>query len=110
VVGIGGTDDDSRKGAAIAVREELVGKVKIVAMDRNDDMLPFIEDGTIVGSVAQKSYIEAFLAVHLLHWLNTGLMKVVPDWCAAGINPLPEKITTGVMPITRDNVAQFKHT
>ncbi|MGH6944727.1 MAG: substrate-binding domain-containing protein [Geminicoccaceae bacterium] len=110
VVGIGGTDGDSGKGAAIAAREAgRAGKLKIVAMDRNDDMLPFIEDGTIEGSVAQKSYTEAFLAVHLLHWLNTGLMKVVPDWRAAGINPLPEKITTGVMPITRDNVAQFKH-
>jgi ribose transport system substrate-binding protein len=109
-VGIGGTDGDSGKGAAIAVREAgLQGKVKIVAMDRNDDMLPFIEDGTIIGAVAQKSYAEAYLAVHLLHWLNTDAMKVVPDWRAAGVNPLPEKIVTGVMPIRRDNVAQFKH-
>jgi ribose transport system substrate-binding protein len=111
VLGIGGTDGDSGKGAAIAVREAgLTGKVKIVAMDRNDDMLPFIEDGTIEGAVAQKSYAEAFLAVHLLHWLNTDTMKVVPDRKAAKINPLPEKIVTGVMPITKDNVAQFKHT
>jgi ribose transport system substrate-binding protein len=110
VIGIGGTDGDSGKGAAIAVREAgLQGKVKIVAMDRNDDMLSFIEDGTIVGAVAQKSYAEAFLAIHLLHWLNTDAMKVVPDWRAAGVNPLPEKIVTGVMPISRENVAQFKH-
>lgn len=110
VVGIGGTDGDSGKGAAIAVREAgLQGKVKIVAMDRNDDMLSFIEDGTIAGAVAQKSYAEAFLAVHLLHWLNTDVMKVVPDWRAAGVNPLPEKVVTGVMPINRDNVVQFKH-
>ncbi|MBX6320758.1 MAG: substrate-binding domain-containing protein [Rhodospirillaceae bacterium] len=110
VVGIGGTDGDSGKGAAIAVREAgLKGKVKIVAMDRNDDMLPFIEDGTIEGSVAQKSYAEAYVAVYLLHWLNTDAMKVVPDWRSAKINPLPEKVVTGVMPITRDNVAQFKH-
>jgi ribose transport system substrate-binding protein len=110
VVGIGGTDGDSGKGAAIAVREAgLQGKVKIVAMDRNDDMLSFIEDGTIVGAVAQKSYAEAFLAVHLLHWLNTDAMKIVPDWRAAGVNPLPEKVVTGVMPINRDNVVQFKH-
>jgi len=31
-------------------------------MDRTDDMRPYIEDGTIVGSVAQKSYLEAYLA------------------------------------------------
>ena len=110
VVGIGGTDGDSGKGAAIAVTEAgRVGEIKIVAMDRNDDMLPYIEDGTIYGAVAQKSYIEAFLAVQMLHWQNTDGVQVVPDWRAAGINPLPESVDTGVMMITKDNVAQFKH-
>ena len=110
VVGIGGTDGDSGKGAAIAVHEAgRVGKVKIVAMDRNDDMLPYIEDGTIYGAVAQKSYLEAFLAIHMMHWQNTDGIKVLPDWKAAGINPLPDFVNTGVMTITRENVAQFKH-
>lgn len=110
IVGIGGTDGDSGKGAAIAITEAgRVGDIKIVAMDRNDDMLPYIEDATIHGAVAQKSYIEAFLAVHLLHWQNTDALSVVPDWRAAGINPLPESVDTGVMTITKDNVAQFKH-
>ena len=88
----------------------LKGKVKIVAMDRNDDMLPYIEDGTIHGSVVQKSYLEAFLGVHLLHWLNTNSLRVLPDAKAAGINVLPEHVITGVMKITKDNVKQFKHT
>ena len=110
IVGIGGTDGDSGKGAAIAVNEAgRAGEIKIVAMDRNDDMLPYIEDGTIHGAVAQKSYIEAFLAVQMLHWQNTDRLNVVPDWKAAGINPLPESVDTGVMMITKDNVAQFKH-
>jgi ribose transport system substrate-binding protein len=109
VAGIGGTDGDSGKGAALAVKEAgKQGQIKIVAMDRNPDMLPFIEDGTIVGAVAQKSYVESFVGVHLLHWLNTNSMKIVPDHKAAGINPLPEKIVTGVMQVTKDNVAQFK--
>lgn len=110
IVGIGGTNGDSGKGAAIAVTEAgRAGEIKIVAMDRNDDMLPYIEDGTIHGAVAQKSYIEAFLAVQMLHWQNTDGLKVVPDWRAAGINPLPESVDTGIMMITKDNVAQFKH-
>lgn len=110
IVGIGGTDGDSGKGAAIAVTEAgRAGEIKIVAMDRNDDMLPYIENGTIVGAVAQKSFAEAFLAVHLLHWLNTDGMKVLPDWKSAAVNPLPEQVVTGVMKITPDNVAQFKH-
>jgi hypothetical protein len=28
---------------------------------------------------------------------------------AAGINPLPENVFTGVMKITKENVGQFKH-
>jgi len=110
IVGIGGTDGDSGKGAAIAVHEAgRAGDIKVVAMDRNDDMLSYIEDGTIYGSVAQKSYLEAFLAIHLMHWQNTDGMKVLPDWKAAAINPLPEQVVTGVMVINKDNVAQFKH-
>jgi ribose transport system substrate-binding protein len=109
IVGIGGTDGDSGKGAALAVKEAgKQGQIKIVAMDRNPDMLPFIEDGTITGAVAQKSYVESFLGVHLLHWLNANSMKVVADPKAAGINPLPEKIVTGVMRVTKENVAHFK--
>ena len=57
----------------------------------------------------QSVRFEAYLAVHPLHWLNTNAMKVVPDWKAAGANPLPEKVVTGVMPINHGNVAQFKH-
>lgn len=110
IVGIGGTDGDSGKGAAIAVNEAgRVGDIKIVAMDRNNDMLPYIEDGTIYGSVAQKSYLEIFLAFHMMHWQNTDALKILPDWRAAGVNLLPERVETGVMPITGENVSQFKH-
>jgi len=111
VVGIGGTDGDSGKGAAIAVTEAgTTGKVKIVAMDRNDDMLPYIQDGTIHGSIAQKSYLEAFLAVYLLYWLNNGDIKMVADAAAAGINVLPENVVTGVVGITKENVSAFVRT
>jgi ribose transport system substrate-binding protein len=108
VVGIGGTDGDSGKGAALAVIEQgKVGAVKIVAMDRNPDMLPYIVDGTISGAVAQKSWLESYLAVHLLDWLGQSKIKIVPDSAAAGINPLPESVSTGVMRVTKDNVAAF---
>lgn len=109
VAGIGGTDGDSGKGAALAVRDAgKVGEIKIVAMDRNDDMLPFIEDGTIHGTVVQKSYTEMFTAVHLLYWLKNNSLKVVPDWQGAGLNILPERVETGVFTVTQDNVGQFK--
>jgi hypothetical protein len=33
----------------------------------------------------------------------------VPDWHAARINPLPERLTTGVWGLNRRNVNQFVH-
>jgi ribose transport system substrate-binding protein len=45
----------------------------------------------------------------MLYWLNHSQLHPVPDWRAAGINPLPDQITTGVWQLTRDNVSQFKH-
>ncbi|MCX5494469.1 substrate-binding domain-containing protein [Kaistia dalseonensis] len=108
VVGIGGTDGDSGKGAALAVVElGKVGAVKIVAMDRNSDMLPYIADGTIDGAVAQKSWLESYLAVHLLHWLHENKIQIVKDSAKAGINPLPDTVSTGVMRVTKANVAEF---
>lgn len=108
VIGIGGTDGDSGKGAALAVVEQgKVGTVKIVAMDRNTDMLPYIADGTIYGAVAQKSWVESYLAVHLLHWMRENKIKIVADAGKAGISPLPELVSTGVMKVTKDNVAAF---
>jgi hypothetical protein len=53
--------------------------------------------------------IPTDVAVHLLHSLNTNGMKVVLDYKIAGVNRLPEKVETGVMRLTNDNVAQFKH-
>jgi len=108
LAGIGGTDGDSGVGAARAVIEAgKKGQIKIVAMDRNADMLPYIKDGTIYGSVAQKSYTETYLAIHLLYWLHHNQLPIVADWQSAGINPLPEQIDTGVIPITASNVDQF---
>lgn len=112
LAGIGGTDGDSGVGAARAVIEAgKKGKIQIVAMDRNEDMLNYIADGTITAAVAQKSYLETWLAVQLLYALhhNSGPGKMLPDWKAAQVNPLPEDIDTGIMPITKANVGQFRH-
>ena len=110
VVGIGGTDGDSGLGAARAVIEAgKTKKIKIMAMDRNDDMLAQVKKGNIVGSVVQKSYDEMWLACWMLYWLKHNQLRPVPDWHAARINPLPERLTTGVWGLNRRNVNQFVH-
>ncbi len=108
LAGIGGTDGDSGAGAARAVIEAgKKGQIKIVAMDRNNDMLQYIKDGTIYGSIAQKSYSETYLAAEMLYMYNHDMLPVVKEWRKAGINPLPEKIDTGIIVIRRDNVDYF---
>lgn len=108
LAGIGGTDGDSGAGAARAVIEAgKKGQIKIVAMDRNNDMLQYIKDGTIYGSIAQKSYSETYLAAEMLYMYNHDMLPVVKEWRKAGINPLPENIDTGIIVIRQDNVDYF---
>lgn len=108
LAGIGGTDGDSGAGAARAVIEAgKKGQIKIVAMDRNNDMLQYIKDGTIYGSIAQKSYSETYLAAEMLYMYNHDMLPVVKEWRQAGINPLPEEIDTGIIVIRQDNVDYF---
>jgi ABC-type sugar transport system substrate-binding protein len=80
-----------------------------MAMDRNDDMLAQVKKGNIVGSVVQKSYDEMWLACWMLYWLKHNKLRPVPNWRAAHINPVPERITTGVWGLNRGNVDQFVH-
>ncbi len=108
--GIIGTDGDSGKGIALALVETgKVGKIKVVAMDRNEDMLPYIEDGTIYASIADKAYMNAFLGIHMLYWYHHNIVQPIPNWKKLGIRVFPEFVKTGVMAITKESVKNFYH-
>ncbi len=69
------------EGCAVAVKEaEKVGKVKIIAMDRNETTLEFIEQGIIEASIAQRTYTMAYLGVQLLYDLNHNNIHLVNNW------------------------------
>ncbi len=105
-----GTDATSGASAARAVTEaNKKGKVMIVAMDRDEDLLDYIADGTVSASLAQRNYLEEWLGVHYLYWLNHGALKALPDWKAANAPQIPPNTDTGAMVITKDNVDQFRH-
>ena len=105
-----GTDATSGASAARAVTEaNMKGKVMIVAMDRDEDLLDYIADGTVSASLAQRNYLEEWLAVNYLYWLNHGSLKALPDWKAANAPQIPPNTDTGAMVITKDNVDQFRH-
>ncbi|MHC4647227.1 MAG: substrate-binding domain-containing protein, partial [Planctomycetota bacterium] len=71
LAGLGCVEASGGVGAATAVREaNLIGRVKIVAMDRGNDVLGLIREGTISATVAQQTALMPFYAVQILHQLN----------------------------------------
>ena len=105
----GACDAAGGEGAAVAVKElKLAGKVKIVAMDRNDATLALIDEGIIHTSLAQRTYTMTFMGLTLLYDLVHNRMQMTSDWRKTGVLPFPEEIDTGVVPVTKQNVAAFK--
>ncbi len=110
LAGFGCVDAAGGAGAAVAVRDAgKKGKIKIVAMDRNEATLDFIEQGYIQASLAQRSYTMAYLGLRMLHDLNQDKIKMVADWRQAKTCPLPALVDTGAVVITAENARAFRH-
>jgi ribose transport system substrate-binding protein len=106
VVGIGGTNAESGKAAARAVVElGLAGKIKIIGMDRDDKMLEYLKEGTITGSVAQKSYFETALGAKFLLEYENNLN--VADFKRNNLKIYPDDVDMGVWIVNKDNVDFF---
>lgn len=111
LAGVGCVEAAGGVGAATASKElGLVGKLKIVSMDRDDGTLKFIEDGVIDASIAQKSALMTFYGTLLMDGLVHNPVPIVADNKAAGIVPMPESVDTGVVVIDKNNAKYFYHT
>jgi ribose transport system substrate-binding protein len=110
LVGVGCVEAAGGVGAATAAKElNIVGKLKIISMDRDDGTLKFIEDGVIQGSVAQKTALMSYLGTKFMYLMNHGAVPVVADNKAASIVPMPESVDTGTIVINKDNAKMFYH-
>lgn len=95
-------------GAATAVREaRKTGKVKIVSMDRGNEVLELIKEGIISASVAQQTALMPFYATQILFNLNNHPIAISNDNKKAGITAAPTLIDTGVIIIDQSNCEQF---
>lgn len=95
-------------GAATAVREaKKVGKVKIVAMDRDNSVLKYIQDGVIQATVAQQTALMPIYATMILYQLNHLDVPISADNAAAGITGVPKVIDTGVIVVDKNNCKYF---
>lgn len=101
-------DSVGAMSAVTAVKEAgLVGKVKIIGMDRNSDTVQYIGEGLIDASVAQKGHLSTFYGMQILFNLRHNPMPVTTDNEAAGIMAAPVWINTGVTMVTKDNWEYF---
>ena len=95
-------------GAAMAVREaKKVGAVKIVAMDRGNDLLEQIKDGVVSASVAQQTALMPFYATHILYNLANGTVPITSDNAAAGVAGVPPLVDTGTVIVDQGNCRFF---
>ena len=95
-------------GAATAVRERgLAGKVRIVAMDRGNDILNQIGAGVIDATVAQQTALMPFYAVQILYNCQNATVPISSDNARAGVGGVPPVVDTGVILIDKSNYQLF---
>jgi ribose transport system substrate-binding protein len=103
-----GTDSTAGIGAATAVEEAgMVGKVKVVAMDRNSDILQKIKEGTLTATVAQDDAAMAFWCLQVLYNFNHNQAPLTSDNKAAGVTTGPTNVFMWANYIDETNVDYF---
>lgn len=95
-------------GAATAVKEAgRIGKIKIVAMDRDNSVLKYIEQGVIQATIAQQTALMPVYAVMILYQLNHADIPISSNNAGAGVSGVPNVIDTGVLVVDQSNYKFF---
>ncbi len=103
-----GTDSTAGIGAATAVEEAgKKGQVKVVAMDRNSDILQKIKEGTLTGTVAQDDAAMAFWCLQTLYNYKHFQAPLTTDNKAAGVTTGPTSLFTWTNYVDSTNVDYF---
>lgn len=108
LAGIACVEAAGGSGAATAVREAgKAGKVKIVAMDRGNEVLEAIKEGIISASIAQQTALMPYYAVQIMYQLNNHNIGITTDNKAAKILGVPAVVDTGVIVVDQSNYKYF---
>lgn len=106
--GIACVEGAGGSGAATAVREAgKQGEVKIIAMDRGNEVLEAIEEGVITASVAQQTALMPYYATQILFNLNNSNVEITSNNKEAGVLGIPATVDTGVIMVTEENYKHF---
>ncbi len=109
LAGIACVEAAGGSGAATAVKEAgKAGKVKIIAMDRGNEVLEGIASGLISASVAQQTALMPYYAVQILFNYNNSKVAITSNNKAAGVMGIPNAIDTGAIIIDSTNYKFFQ--
>jgi ribose transport system substrate-binding protein len=89
-------------------REDLTGKVAIVAFDKDPETLDWIDKGAINATVVQKPYIMSYYGIKFLDDLHHNTVHEYKDWRTAPSAPLPAWVDTGTAIVDKSNLAAFR--
>lgn len=107
VSGIFGTDAASAVGAVVALRKiNKLGKVKIIAFDKDSSVLKLVEQGEIEATLVQRTFTMSYYGLKFLYDFRHKSIKMTQDM--TGLNPLPPLVDAGIIVVKKDNVQKFK--
>jgi ribose transport system substrate-binding protein len=108
LAGIGCVEAAGGAGAATAVKEaDRAGKVKIVAMDRDNDILTYIENGIIDATVVQQTMLMPYYGLMILYQLNHHDLPISSDNKTSGVTAVPRVIDTGTILVDKSVCRAF---
>ncbi|MHB9031346.1 MAG: substrate-binding domain-containing protein [Candidatus Latescibacterota bacterium] len=108
LAGIGCVEAAGGAGSATAVKEaNQAGKVRIVAMDRDNDILTYIRDGIIDATVVQQTMLMPWYGLAILHQMNHFDIPISNDNLAAGVSAVPRVIDTGTILVDKSCCQAF---
>lgn len=108
LAGFGCVEAAGGAGCATALKEAgLAGKVKVVAMDRDNDILTYIKNGIIDATVVQQTALMPFYGLSILYQLNHCDIPISSDNAGADVPGVPRVIDTGTILVDRTNCEYF---
>lgn len=108
LAGFGCVESAGGAGSATALKEAgLAGKVRVVAMDRDNDILNYIGNGIIDATIVQQTALMPFYGLSILYQLNHGEIPISSDNSKAGVPGVPRVIDTGTVLVDRSNCELF---
>ena len=108
LAGFGCVEAAGGAGCATAVKEAgLSGKIKVVAMDRDNDILNYIKNGIIDATIVQQTALMPYYGLMILYQLNHCDIPISTDNAKAGISGAPRIIDTGTILVDKSNCEYF---